>query len=1323
MFKFGSGWRVFLGAFILYVSLNTNAIMPDFYGEAVGYDIRQPTSNAPNEIIDPFSGTLNLVHDDLVIPGNGAMDIRVQRVYSSQNVYARTLGVGSVTSSALGSLLQRRTPYGIGWSMHFGRIRVADGLFGRSCPVPLISSSEDNPVLETQDGQQKILFCNDYPRRYGTSADFVTKDHWVANELDDNSGYEVIDSNGTKYTMNYRLFGSQHPHPEATKQRVYYTTRIEDKNGNTIDISYRTQSSGENVLLHQIKSSDRRTVTFDYVDLNDPRRVRLRSISHFNRTVRYTFDSLSNFVGLNGLNYYFLRSVDLPGFTTSTGRWDYSYYNRALRVVGDNMLESVTYPTGGKTTYDYEYHCFISSACFPHGRNNSIVIKTKINGGRDITQGRWTYRYVGRNSHDTTTITGPNSIEVYKHFGLWGTGSDLNQNPVEFGDRNAGLWRIGLLFEKEIFDLNNNLIQKEEYDYEGRVISDEFYTREPYSTTRVISDPDVFSSYVTEYRITRENKTYTTKFENFADNINPHRIVQIGQATRTRTLTYYPRKDGQNIVSQVQNERYIGNDSPRITRSFDSNGNLRSESLFGVTTSYGYDSQGNVRSIRDARDNVTQYSRYSRGIPRTETKPEGVTITRTVNTYGNVTSQTDGRGHTKRYSYDGLNRLTDITYPSGKDSKIVWGTSRRTLTRGGYRQIIYYDGFGRKTCTQSENIYIGQAYDGVGNRVYETYPNFSSCRASTRTRYTYDALNRLRRTIHPDDTYSEITYRNNNVERLRDERGSIFDNAYRSFDDPDQKELVRLTGPENLDLTINRNILDQVTSLTRNGVNRSYTYNSNRFLISENNPETGRTTYGRDAVGNMTSRKVATSATTSFTYDDLNRLEHINYPRDTPDVNYRYDKNDNVTMVDSGIAKIEYNYDANNNLTQERHNIDGTNYFLSYAYTDLDHLDMITYADGDTVDYTSNDLGWPTKAAPYINSISYDAFGRPTEFRYANGRQTTQSYTTRGWPQRTVVNGNISNRERRYDAVGNLIRLNDRIDNRFNRSMTYDRLNRLKSASGAWGLGRINYSTNDDIITKRMGGRSLNYNYNNFNQMNTVSNLANFSGTARYRYDVYGNVIEKIHGNTGWRYTYDEASNLRQVRDANNKELRQYDYSGDKQRVRSIKENEVRVHIVSKDGQILNEFVTSGEKPNITNVFVGNRLIAELETDNGSDTPATVFGFGYGNNANRNFYSTAFTLEKPIIGDVKICINGYDISDDTEVSVRVNGVLIGYVNSGPDQIETCFDLTSRQVSPGSNSITFTQSSPGQLWGVSLPNITQINIGVLVPIILWTLSLL
>ncbi|MBL4670812.1 MAG: RHS repeat protein [Arenicella sp.] len=907
------------------------------------------------------------------------------------------------------------------------------------------------------------------------------------------------------------------------------------------------------------------------------------------------------------------------------------------------------------------------------------------------------YSVSSNEAFNIVKITGPNSIEEYRH----------HKPPVRvrIGLPSSGtlnLWRAGLLDTKTIRDLSNRLIQIEAYQYDKRQLSSEPYERFPYAYSLIFNnDPKTYQHYLTERKITRDGTDFITRYENFADNINPHRIVEIGQQTKTTTLTYYPRSDGQNIVSQVATQSVGSGTNRKISRTFDSRGNTTAENRYGVLTKYSYDSKGNVTRVEDARGNQTDYSQYKLGVPRAESHPEGVAISRSVDNFGNVTTVQDGRNNATNYQYDDINRLTSIDPPRGATTNISWSTSRRTVNRGRYNQVTDIDGFGRTICTQTAGVYIGLAYDALGNRTYETYPSYSNCNSSARTRFTYDALNRTLKTTHTDNTSQTISYLSANRQSLRDERNKIFVSTYRSFGNPDSQELMSVTGPESLNYNVERNILGQVTKITRDGIVRNYNFGSSIFMLNETHPETGRTVYGRDVNGNRTSKKVGASGTTFYTYDRLNRLTNTNYPGSTPDTVRFYDQNSNVTRISSGISNLAYRYDQNNSIETESQTIEGKTYNINYAYDDSDFVASTTNPDNSVINYSPNALGWPTKAAPFVTAVTYNASGQPLSIGYQNGRTTTHSYQPRLWPNVTAVNGGVSSRTRNYDASGNLLTLRDNLSSRLSRTMTYDGLNRIRSANGPWGTSSVTYGLADDIATKRMGtGSNLTYNYNTNNRkISSISGLQGISGSATFSYDVYGNISRKSNSSGGWSYTYDDASNLREIKDTANNTLRQYDYSGLRQRVRSIKPDETRLHVVNQQGQIVGEFVTIGDKPNITNVYLGNRLIAELELiDN--NNPETVTGPGFGGGDVGTTVTKRFTLDK-LIESLEYCVDGYAINASNEVLVQINGTTVGFLRAGGNGTKTCFNVPTQILRLGVNTVVFSQQGGDGVWGIGV----------------------
>lgn len=117
------------------------ALVPDYYSEPGINPNRDYVNQNFSEYIDPFSGKLQLHCMDLCIPGNGGMDIKVQRLYTSLD--------DELTNQDSQSIM------GFGWTVHFGRIRRSDSA---SCGGNDLASSNDNPVLQLPDGKEEVFF-------------------------------------------------------------------------------------------------------------------------------------------------------------------------------------------------------------------------------------------------------------------------------------------------------------------------------------------------------------------------------------------------------------------------------------------------------------------------------------------------------------------------------------------------------------------------------------------------------------------------------------------------------------------------------------------------------------------------------------------------------------------------------------------------------------------------------------------------------------------------------------------------------------------------------------------------------------------------------------------------------------------------------------------------------------------------------------------------------------------------------------------------------------------------------------------------------------
>ena len=270
-------------------------------------------------------------------------------------------------------------------------------------------------------------------------------------------------------------------------------------------------------------------------------------------------------------------------------------------------------------------------------------------------------------------------------------------------------------------------------------------------------------------------------------------------------------------------------------------------------------------------------------------------------------------------------------------------------------------------------------------------------------------------------------------------------------------------------------------------------------------------------------------------------------------------------MVDNGIARKVLTYDENDNLQNEALTVNGKAFTTTYTNDSLDNLSAITYPSLRQVSYTPDVLGRPTTVSPYLTSVSHYPNGVPQQLQYANGQITNLTINNRQWingitTQKTGV-GALVNLSYGYDGLANVTSITNALDSTDSKSLTYDGVDRLKTA----GSASINYDTADNITSMQLGANGLTYSYSSSNRLNGISGYKNYSFT----YDVYGNIASNGQ-NT---FYYDDASNLRTVTGV---AIAGYDYDGTNLRAHKLKNGIDTYSVYVRDGRLLGEYNATG---------------------------------------------------------------------------------------------------------------------------------------------------
>jgi|GEM_PF-5965013 len=324
-----------------------------------------------------------------------------------------------------------------------------------------------------------------------------------------------------------------------------------------------------------------------------------------------------------------------------------------------------------------------------------------------------------------------------------------------------------------------------------------------------------------------------------------------------------------------------------------------------------------------------------------------------------------------------------------------------------------------------------------------------------------------------------------------------------------------------------------------------------------------------------------------------------------------YDANNNVTGISrvfttsgvtnstSGFFQTEinasydwvYHYNENNLLTNETlHATDGS-YVFEYTYNDNNALESIIYPSGLAVDYAPDNYNRPTQAGSFISEVSYHPSGQIKTMTYGNGLTKAVDLTSR-FTINTINFSDLGTLSYRYDNVDNIKNIINTIGDFSEKTLIYDRQNRLLSANGPWGAAQYSYDLHNNIQRKTMGSTITGYNYDSTQRLSSYTTDNN---TLNMSYDRYGNVITKGAD----RFDYDHQGNM-----VSANALR-YIHDGNNRRVKAIHNGQVTQTVYGQSGALLYE-IDLQTNTQSDYIYLGAELVAKrkvspdiiVDTDN-----------------------------------------------------------------------------------------------------------------------------
>jgi RHS repeat-associated protein len=626
------------------------------------------------------------------------------------------------------------------------------------------------------------------------------------------------------------------------------------------------------------------------------------------------------------------------------------------------------------------------------------------------------------------------------------------------------------------------------------------------------------------------------------------------------------------------------------------------------TTGYTYDAQLNVLTVSDPRGHVTTMSYDGRGhlLKSVASAPFGYVTSYEYDEHGNRHRTTDGRGFTTWLDYNATNNLSRITLPlSGSPMETFAydpsgnGLLISTTDFRGKTTTYGYDAQANPNrITSPLGFKLTSTYDADGRMLTRVDPRGNVTGgnpAQYTTTFTYDGLGRVLTVTDPlSHTTTTVYDPAGNRQTVTD--ANLHMTAY-GYDDAN--ELTSVTDPRT---KVTSYAYDAVGNLaTRTDANlhvTSYGYDLARRKTSETRPLNRLWTYAYDAAGNRTqivdaignSTPQTGDGTTTFAYDNLDRLSGIAYSDTTPAITLVYDGDSNRSqMTDPAITtyaydemnrptsviratsqRMDYTYDANGNVLSR---IPAGGSAVLYTYDDDSRMATELSA-GQTTTYGYDAAANPTTTTlpsgnGYVESRTYDTAGRLTEVKNQKGAtvlskstytldpvgnrstivSTTGTTTLTYDPDdrltqacyTTACTGLDNFRRYTYDDVGN--RLTE-VSASGTTTSTYDALDQLVGSSGVGG--NISYTFNFDGNQTAAGTQTFTYDLANRLKTTTASGT-----TTTYTYDGDGRRVQASTGaqaNKNTKFVWDTNRPVAQLvreLDGNNTMLREYQYGRD----------------------------------------------------------------------------------------------------------------------------------------------------------------------------------
>ena len=1172
-------------------SVRTNEpLVPEFYQYSMRHEKGMspffPYTSVAQESVNSANGNLFFTVPLLSRPGRNGLGLDLSLAYNSK---IWDFNGGYATLAEYDSWV------GTGWTLTMGRV--------------LDDSANGYYYVTSADGANHTL------QYYGGAWRSVDSTYMVY----DPSAHKLTLKGGTTLQFGYQ---------DPVRPYIRHATRIQDTNGNYLNISY----SGANGAIDTITDTLGNTYTFllnSNGQLEYIRYLNTNDTTEATSTISLDYEPMSLEFGSGANTDPLIQTQQMLSHVTYiTGiRYGFDY-------TSSGEVTEIIYPTLGSSRYFYSnrniYDRVLGSMVADH-----YVSSHDTGGGTPV----WNWDILQQGSY------GPKAVEVE---------IPGRANPIHYMEKISSGWADGFVTRiKRADSLSQELHQ--DWIQDDEQLSTIFNPRPAWAEGGM---KETASPY--EEKFLRTEYTYAAASD-YSGNVKEIRQYDFTGALRRKTVVNYLHESYSsyvplNILDRITSTLiYDGSNNlvSKTTTAYDSlslygaPNAINHDSNYGtsfltrglptstktwydiaqddyIVSSIKYDECGNPREATDPRS-YTSYLEYwlsaadnAYAFPLRRTNPKGHVAQATYSYKSGVTlSSTNVNNLTTTMSYDDHDRITEINEPNGGRTTYIYVESpsysfppyafvRKYMDVSNYiEKRVDLDVMGRpEEVTALGNIKQDQSFDAASvvnerslpHKDGETTYYASYNTGGVASKYInlpdgreIDLHNGLDSVmVEADDGRRELLYTYQEDGQIR----NVMEQ------DPD-------TGVLNVGTDYYYDALGRLTSISQGVQTRTYVYDDMGRVLLRTDPESGTTSFVYDDNSNVISRTDSRGITTTYTYDELNRITHKTYSDSTPDVNNFYDSQPvdspimlvnpvgrltKTTTTDSGVTISSfYSYCSCSSVSQEATIIDdGTakTYITSYAYNIAGQLTSMTYPNGKEVNYTLGSKGRVQKVSSTYNGQPFD-YIYDVDYKGPQGALTQIEYPIYRYSSRVTANYEYDpknmfltrlqidgvmdydfkykDRNWSWRTTTQIHEIEDNWDPDESQHFVYDKMNRLK----AYWISDGYYDT---------PSRKLEFEYDRYGNITEVEET--ISGqTNAYTYTVdptTNRLMSRTYSGGTIYFTYDNAGNMTSsgAFDAENRMISSngmdYFYDGSSRRFRKEGGSTIN-YVYSYSGQLLVE--------------------------------------------------------------------------------------------------------------------------------------------------------